>query len=469
MEIQFIANPTQKRFIQSRAEAALFDGRKGEGKSSALVWSCFFHTKENPGANSLFIRDTWENLRRTTLQEFFRWFPPFVFGEWRAGDKEYIWDEKKTGLKGKVMFMGVDDDASASKIASMPLAGVYIDEPSPAAGDAGVSEFVFDTCLAQLRQAGMNWYAMKLAQNNPDESHWTYRRFWDPGTQASDRVNLPPMQEPGFMAFQPVEAENVKNLPKGYYERMARNWAHRPDLLRRFVDGKHGFQQVGNAVTPEWSDDLHLGWLEPIEGMELQIGWDGGQTPTCVISQITPMGDWHILDAYVGDGCGMYELIGDIIKPLINRKYRGFKWRHTGDPTLEAPDQGTSMNNAARFIRKELGGHFIKGPIKIESRVEPLRAVLRKVRNGKGIVQVDREHAKAVHYALRGGWHYHVSRGGVIGEIVKDEHSHPGDCVGYLASLLYPLGVLRERKGHRRSRVASFFNTARPGLQIGNL
>lgn len=465
-KIEFTANPTQRKFIESRAEADLFDCRKGEGKSAALCWASFYHTRHNPGANHLFVRDTWENLRRTTLQEFFRWFPPGVFGEWRKGDKEYIWDTEKTGLRGRVIFMGVESEEDASKIASMPLAGVFIDEPSAAAGEGtGVSEFVFDTAFAQLRQPGMKWYCAKLAQNNPDESHWTYRRFWDPGTPHTGEETLLPAQEGGFRAWQTREPENVANLPPGYYDRMERTWAHRPDLLRRFVEGKHGYQQVGRPVTPEWSDELHLARkMRPVKGEPLYLLWDGGLNPTCIVTQVTPMGDWFFLEAHVGEGIGAYELIEDVIKPRMVTNYRGFELVHIGDPALDSREQSSSSVKASRVIRKALGGPFIKG-VKSMDRVDPLRAVLRRVRHGRGIVQVDREYAKAVWWALRGGWHYHVTRTGQEGGIPKNIHSHPGDAVSYGASVLFPLGSLRKDGKHVPRTPPGYYNTA-PGKHV---
>lgn len=472
-KIEFIANPIQRRFIESRAEADLFSSRKGEGKSAGLVWSIFYHTQHNPGAHWLVIRDTFENLKRTTMQEFFQWFPDGVFGHYLAGDKVFIWDEERTGLRGKVYFMGVEDDADASKIASMPIAGLAIDEPSGAAGESsGVSEFVFDTALAQLRQPGMKWYAVKLAQNNPDEGHWTYRRFVDPGTPGQVGDEVLPDQEPGFVAWQTREPENVDNLPPGYYGRMERTWAHRPDLLRRFVKGEYGYQQVGRPVTPEWSDKLHLATrLQAVRGVPLHLLWDGGLNPTCIITQVTPMGYWLILESHVGSGIGMYQLIEDVVKPALTSRYRGFTWSHTGDPNLKAPEQSSSNNSAAKVITNELGGRFVPGPIDIDRRVDPLRGVLRRTIAGEGVVKVDKERAKEVWHALRGGWHWHVTRGGGLGTIKKDRHSHPGDCMGYGANRLFPLGKLQEKHGGKPTRPrpgGSYFNRApHPGTSIG--
>jgi hypothetical protein len=462
-EVRFVANPTQRKFIESRAEADLFDSRKGEGKSCALVWAIFYHTRHNPGATWLVIRDTWENLRRTTLQEFFAWFPDGVFGTWHAQNKEFIWS-KASGLSGRVIFIGAEDEADASKIASMPLAGVAIDEPSPAAGSSGgVGEFVFDTALAQLRQPGMKWYAAKLAQNNPDESHWTYRRFWDPGMPGDPKRKLLPLQERGFKAWQTKEPENLGNLPPDYYEGMKERWAHRPDLLKRFVEGKHGFQQIGRAITPEWSDELHLGEnLQPIVGEQLYLFWDGGLNPTCVIAQVSPMGKLLVLESHVGDGIGMYELITTVVKSRLTTRFKGFAFRHIGDPNLVAREQSSSRQSAALVITTELGGMYIQGPVDENARIEPLRAVLKR-----NDLVVDKHRAKEVWYALRGGWHRHITRTGTVGGVEKNEHSHPGDATGYGTAVLFPLGRLKKSRAHgKATKHASYFGSA-PGTSLG--
>lgn len=475
---EFVANPTQKKFIESRHEADLFSSRKGEGKSAALAWAIFFHTRHNPGAYWLVIRDTFENLQRTTMEEFFFWFPDGVYGTYHAGKKYFEWNTERTGLKGRVYWLGVDDDGDATKIASMPLAGLAIDEPSAAAGSsAGVSEFIFDTAMSQLRQPGMKWYAVKLAQNNPDESHWTYRRFVDPGykgtpTHNSDGepIELPPLQQRGFVSYQTNMPENLKNLPAGYYEGMEERWKHRPDLVKRFVKGEYGYQQVGKAVTPQWSDNLHLArGLEPQKGMPLIMLWDGGLNPTCVITQVTSMGFWLFLESFSEGGIGMYQLIEDVVQPAVAARYKHFTWSHIGDPNLRTPEQSDSRNTAVKVIKTSLGGRFRPGPDSLDGGLEPLRHVLTRTINGTGVIQVDRQKCRHIWYALRGGWHYHVTRSGVVGEIVKDQHSHPGDCVRYGAGLLFPLGSLQKTKKAANIREAgNYFNRApHPGSSIG--
>lgn len=473
--IEFIANPTQRRFIESRHQADLFSSRKGEGKSAALVWSAFYYTKHNPGATGIAIRDTFENLRRTTMKEFFHWFPDGVFGKYSPGEKKWTWDKNRTGLEGEIYWLGADDESAASKIASMPLAFALIDEPAPAAGDSeGVPEMIMDTIIGQLRQPGMRWYAIKLAQNNPDETHWTYRRFVDPGNPPEKAakmferagVKLLPDQQAGFVAYQTKDPENLEHLPPGYYENLVETWKHRPDLVKRFVQGKYGYQQVGKAVTPEWSDELHLArHLTPMKGIPLWLLYDGGHNPTCIITQITPMGFWLILESFVGEGIGMYQLIEQEVGPAIRSRYSGFEMLHTGDPNLQMKEQSNTNQSAAKVITRELGGHFQPGPPDVEARVEPLKVVLGKTINGTGLVQVDRDRARHVWYALRGGWHWAQHRGGTIGTIKKNMHSHPGDSMGYGAARLFPLGKPKKAKGASQGQQPGSYYGRSPAQQ----
>ncbi len=452
-KITFNANPIQKRFIESRAMADLFSSRMGEGKSAALAWAIFYHTRMNPGAQWALIRDTWENLQATTMKEFFKWFPPGVFGDYNASQKRFVWTIDEMG-GGDVSFLGMDDQGDATKLQSRELAGFAMDEPAPAAESGGIDEMIFTIAMTRLRQPGMNWYAAKLAENNPDETHWTYKRFVSPGRE-------------GFRIWQPDSPENMLHLPENYYEEMRETLAHRPDLVRRFVEGTFGYQQMGKKVTPEWNDAVHLAvGLRPIKGRDLVLLWDFGHNPTCLVTQVTPLGTWLILEAVVGDDMGVEELITAAVKPLLAERYAGFRWRHIGDPSGVQREQTSILRSAVKEIKKQLGGKWRSGPPKTYQRVDPLRAVLRQNKDGAGLMRVDRHRAEAVWHALRGGWHYHVSKQGIISrEAEKNIHSHPGDSLGYGAAVLFPLGRMMKRKTHVAPKSASHFEGTGLGFE----
>lgn len=448
----FNPNPVQKNFIESPAKADLFSSRMGEGKSTALAWAALYHTRHNPGASWAIIRDTYENIIGTTQKTFFQWFPPGVYGEYHATKKVFTW---ASGIaQGDVTFMGMDDQQDASKLMSREFAGFGIDEPAPAVGSAGVDEMIFDIALSRLRQGGMKWYCAKLAENNPDEAHWTFRRFVQPG-------------DPEFKIWQPATPENMLHLPSHYYADLRKTWAHRPDLVRRFVDGEFGFQSLGKSVTPQWNDKIHLALgLAPMPRKDLYIFWDFGLNPTAILAQVTPMGQLQCLDCMVGDGIGVEELVQDWLRPLLTERYKPLNvtYKHIGDNQGTQREQSSSMRTAVRFIKRDLGGTWRSGPIKWESRIEPLRAALTKNIGGKGKILVDRERAPQVWHALRGGWHHHISRQGIVSGVpVKNIHSHPGDALSYGVSVLFPLGKLQSpRIGVAERGPAGYFGDRGP-------
>jgi hypothetical protein len=457
--VVFNPNPVQRNFIESKGKADLFSSRMGEGKSTALCWAALYHTRHNPGARWALIRDTFENIVGTTQKTFFQWFPPGVFGEYNHTRKTFKW---ASGIaEGEVEFLGMDDQHDASKLMSREFAGFGIDEPAPAVGSAGVDEMIFDLAMSRLRQPGMKWYGAKLAENNPDEAHWTYRRFVNEPTE-------------GFQVWQPNIPENVQHLPKSYYAELRGLWKHRPDLIRRFVDGEFGFQSVGKSVTPQWNDKLHLSLgLAPIPRSECILLWDFGHNPTCIITQRSPLGQWLILNSMVGEeGMAVEELIENEVIPLWQDRYAPLKctMRHTGDPAGNQREQTSIKRSAVKSIRKLLAGPWRSGPVKPEDRFEPLRAVLTRTVGGKGLVQVDRENAPHVWHSLRGGWHFHVARTGLVsGVAVKDKHSHPGDAMGYGAALLFPVRKFKPgelttaKKGDDKATAPGYFGGGTSG------
>jgi hypothetical protein len=436
----------QQAFITSKAEADLFACRMGEGKSAAIAWCIWYHTINNPGAKWAVIRDTWENLRDTTLEEFLRWFPDGVAGNFVKSTKTWTWNCE--GLSGKIYWLGMDVEQDAAKLQSRELAGVCLDEPAPAAGQGGISEFIFDAAMTRLRQPGMKWYGVKLAENNPDEGHWTHRRFVEPGYKGDPNIKLPELQTRGFNFFQTVRPENLKNLPDGYYETMANRYdeAGRPDLKARFAEGEFGFQQPGEPVTPEFNKSIHVKPSLNVLDSQLYCCWDFGHNPTCLISQITPMTNWNFLEAYVGDGIGTLELIEDIIKGRIEERFKGLPISHYGDPQGKQRSDASIEITAVKVIKDHLGGRWYPGPREWGERRDSAKRALGLLRNGTGLVQIDEKRAKPLWHALRGGWHYQKHNNGMIStQARKDINSHPGDAFGYAAAILFPAGQRKSR------------------------
>lgn len=199
--------------------------------------------------------------------------------------------------------------------------------------------------------------------------------------------------------------------------------------------------------------------------------WDFGLNPTCVITQLTPLGFWNILEAYVGEEIGAFELISQVVKPRLEMRFHGLPIRHIGDPAGQQREQSSSQQSAVKVIKQEIGGPWRPGRTSLDDRVNPLAWALTQTRAGRGMLQVDRRFAKPVWLALRGGWHYHVSRTGVASSSpTKNIHSHPGDAMGYGASRLFPQGRIVEKRVSRvpktRANYWKGLGFERPGLRL---
>lgn len=468
VNISFKANPMQRNFILSKARADYFSARMGEGKSAALCWANFHHTKHNPGVRWAMIRDTWENLRDTTQLEFFKWFKPGVCGEYKSSTKTWSWSVGE--MRGTIQWMGMDDEVDAGKLQSRELGAFGMDEPAPAAGTGGISKMIFTTAMSRLRQPGLNWYTAKLAANNPDEDHWTFRTFVEPGKD-------------GYICWRTAAPENLEWLPPTYYEDLRETYSDRPDLVDRFVEGKFGFQRLGRPVVKNYSENIHLSAfpLKPVPGGHLMLLWDFGLTPCCLITDIYNQ-HWRFLDALIGDDIGTIQLIEQDVAPLLEQKYEGSTWEHVYDPT-DARFEGDVQLKPSKPIRDILGGKMYKGVMAAKPAIESLDHALSQTRDGRGLIQIDKLNAGPVHRALRGGWHHREGKDGVFSlEPVKNHpHSDVGDAARYGAAKYFPIGRVRGNKqGGVRAKKESLryfqrdnapkrkgkLGFERPGLQI---
>lgn len=405
----FIPNPVQKQFIESRGPIDIFCSRMGEGKTTALVMACFYHTLQNPTANWAIIRGTWDDLEQTTLEEFMKWFSPF--GTYYKSKKRFDWDPP---LYGRVWFVPADDPADARRLQSRSLSGVAIDEAVPVSFRGGISEVVFDIAYGRLRQTGVKWRVAKVACNNPDKSHWLYKRFIE------NRVE-------GVNIFQPQNPENEHNLPEGYYDSLRLMWAHRPDLVQRYVEGKFAAIYEGYPVISVFKKEFIV--EKPFDPTRTVYAfWDGGSHPACLIGQTDNDGNLHIHSECYESGIGIYELITRRFPP----RYKDLNFEHIGDPTLSHIEQSQGriydvVNCASNTIINLLGGTFTPGAHGIEERIEPLRVAL-----NDGLITVSPK-CQALIEALSGAWYYDATS--------KPCKNHPysdvGDCLAYGASVLF--------------------------------
>ena len=127
--------------------------------------------------------------------------------------------------------------------------------------------------------------------NAPDIDSWFYRRF-EEERPAGHRLYKQP-------SGRGASAENIHNLPPGYYDRQVTTLANRPKLIKRMVDAQYGPAGDGEPVYEgDYSDDVHLAKeeLKPLPRVPIKLGLDQGvQRPACVAGQRLPNGQMRVL------------------------------------------------------------------------------------------------------------------------------------------------------------------------------
>jgi hypothetical protein len=91
------------------------------------------------------------------------------------------------------------------------------------------------------------------------------------------------------------DAENLHNLPKGYYAIQAAANKHRPDYVARMIDNKFVPMQHGQPVNPQFDYRQHVRPLEWDRRRPLIVGVDQGLFAAAVASQRTVMGGLRTL------------------------------------------------------------------------------------------------------------------------------------------------------------------------------
>jgi hypothetical protein len=394
----------------------------------SMTWHASLQPKDARPIPWAIIRDTWSNLERTTLRSF-------LFPTVKASHAAQILPYLKVRDGGKYIelpgfwtafLFGADSYADLNKLQSMQLGGLWLEEAAPAMEEdigSGIQENVWSIGLTSLRHP-CEWRRGQITMNYPDEDHWTWKRFHDHfGVDDPETARL----------FRIPSGENPY-IDDQYRMNMRGALKNKPDLLARLAEGRPAQVQIGEAVTPGYQEGLHRSRviLPPIAGIQVIRMWDGGLNPTCVFTQITPSGRFHVLDTLRGENIGMKQLIAQYVKTLIANRYSHItSWKDIGDPSLNEREQSDSVNTAAQVINSELNTSFEAGIASWDARREAIRELLvRLTDTGEAMFQVSK-HDTIMHKTLNGGWHYKKTPTGQVlrDKPVKDINSHPGDAL----------------------------------------
>jgi hypothetical protein len=335
------------------------------------------------------VRNTNRELLDTTMKTWDHWMSPFGYLEKTQKNFQLRLNAPDgSPVECEVMFRPLDMPDDVDNLLSLELTFAWFNEVRE------IAKLIFDTMLGRIGrypamdEGGASWYGMFGDTNPPDTDSWFYTLFEDerplmcPVCQNPDGGMVlytprefegrpvPPKcpkcgrgEEAGIpitaVYKQPsgrsLQAENLRNLPKGYYSNLM--IGKDPGWITVYVDGKYGYVRDGKPVYPNWSDHFHLvpnekvlKELEAHPSYPLICGWDcTGNHQAWTINQRLPNGKFCTYDEIFSESTDARTFLREIVKPFMWANYTGIPWGRIFvilDPAAKRSDSNPSNAKA---------------------------------------------------------------------------------------------------------------------------
>tara|TARA_B100000287_G_scaffold403195_1_gene424797 strand:- start:12418 stop:13947 length:1530 start_codon:yes stop_codon:yes gene_type:complete len=467
LKLDFSTSPTIAEFMKSKAFVRGLMGPVGSGKSYACCAELFrraIEQKPSPRDGIKYtrfaiVRNSYPMLKTTTLKTWLELLPEHTWGNVHHSPPitHHIKLPPRGGAAGidcEVIFLALDAPKDVRKLLSLELTGAWVNEARelPVAVVQGLTHRVGR--YPTKADGGPTWRGVIMDTNPCDSDHWYYRLaekerpkgkfYWEFFRQPGGVIEVPLEEIPdempeakGYM-FQSgswweenKKAENIKNLPQGYYSQLM--GGKNLDWIRCYAEGKYTFVQEGKPVWAEYNDSLMAVDLEPDPTVPLQIGLDFGLTPAAVFAQRLKNGRWQVLHELVTDDMGL-ERFCSILKSELEMRFPKFETMIWGDP---AGMQRDFIYESTAFSHLRTHGLLAQPTATNDFKVrrEALAIPMGRLIEGKPGFLIDKKCVR-LRKSLAGGYHFkRVSMGAGQERFRdvphKDMHSHVGDAAGY--------------------------------------
>lgn len=330
-------SPTLARFHASNTRRRGVMGPIGSGKSTAMCMEIMRRAHEQePGPDGIrrtrwaIVRNSYRELKDTTLKTWLDWFPEAIFGEFSTSDMAHRIKLGKVELE--VLFRALDRPQDIAKVLSLEITGAWVNEAREL--PFGLIEALDDRSgrFPAIRDGGCTWTGLLMDTNPPDDDHWWYRLAEEDRPEGWEFFRQPGgMTEEGGQFVVNPAAENLPNLAPEFYQTRAQG--KQAPYVRVYYCGRYGFLSDSKPVYPEYGDDVHCtpGDIEPIKDSVLYVGIDFGLTPAALFAQRSSMGRWIWIDELVTEDMGATKF-AELLGQKLREDYPGYEARIVGDP-----------------------------------------------------------------------------------------------------------------------------------------
>jgi hypothetical protein len=436
MNLNYTPPTSVRGFLTSEPFISLIVGPVGSTKTTAGIMKIAYHAKQMAKcrdgvrrSRAIWVRNTREQLRDTSIPDVLRWFPDGQAGAYLKSEYKFIL--KFDDVECEILFRGLDDSNDVRRLLSLQASFGILDEFRE------INPDIFNALQGRLGR-----YPSKLDNNvgcvtddGRSNAHiWGMTNPPDMDTFWERYLSEPPANAECF--FQPSglsqEADWIEFLPDGYYENLAEGKSE--DWVDVYINAKFGKSLSGQPVFRAFDRDMHvadraLNYIK-LSTNPLIIGMDFGLTPACTISQIDPMGRFLTYACLTSDGMGTLRFCREKLKPLLANRFPGMPVLVIGDP---AGQQRAQTDERSVFdILKSEGFRVVAAKTNsVVARLSAVDKLLTRVVDGKPAMLIDPECRDLIN-ALRGGYRYKVkSSGDVEDKPEKNKYSHIADAFQY--------------------------------------
>ena len=465
LKLDFSKSPTVWKFLNDNSFVRGLIGPVGSGKSYACCAEIFKRAvQQKPSKRDgikysrfVIVRNSYPMLKTTTLKTWLELFPEHIYGPVRNSPPitHHIKLPSREGAAGidlEVIFLALDQPKDVRKLLSLEVTGGWINEARelPKSIVDGLTHRVGRYPVKD--DGGPTWRGVILDTNPCDDDHWIYRlsekeppkgkfawKFFrqPPGVFEAKDVPKEMPEAQGFVHSAGKwwqtndKAENLNNLPVGYYEQLL--GGKNLDWIRCYAEGKFTYVQEGKPVWSEYDDSSMVDDCEVLDGVPIQIGLDFGLTPAAVFAQRTPRGVWNVIHELVTFDMGL-ERFCILLKEDINRFFPKHELQVWGDP---AGVSRSTLNEETSFDHLKTHG-IIARPCatnNFQARREAVAMPMTRLIENKPGFRIDRKCVR-LRKCLSGGYHFKRVAIGAGQERFRDtpnknEHSHIGDAAQY--------------------------------------
>lgn len=450
--------PVALAFLKSDAFVAGIRGPLGSGKSTACAIKLLSNVQKQRRLadgwvrrRTAVIRNTYPELKTTTIKTWQQWFSP-ALGKWRETNppSHRIVDENAK-VDWEVIFIALDRPDDVRKLLSMEISDAWINEARevPRAILDGLTGRVGR--FPRMEDGGCTDPQIIMDTNPPDTDHWWYRMAEEANGKHAEseeaeqnrqleaelrRIGaLRPSQKLSEWFSQPGGespfAENVANLPPGYYLKARANKGS--EWIKVYVNGDYGYVLDGRPVYPDYRDHVHCREFELSPHLPIDVGLDFGLTPAAVFAQQMPNGQWRKHSEIVTENMGIVRF-AEVLRNHLAVHYPKHNLRSiTGDPAgdIRNDDERTTYDllRAAGIEARPASSN------EPTLRIEAVGAGMRRMIDGEPGMLIH-PRCRMLRKAYAGAYHY--KRMALAGEArfrdvpEKNAHSHVADADQYL-------------------------------------